>query len=257
MRRSSSASCVVCSLCKRRDLVLLLVPRACVEVSRREPRLLPDRRRLDQIDEPNAQRASRTRYLRARHHAGEQACASGIAQVKRHHSNGETSAQQCLSPPTSLAPLELRDGRRLRRLDTTTFRLCSLQPSHLTLHRVLALAGAPAPNDAPYSTSTSALNRVRPLHGHAAKGRGRTATAWPCGRPSSATTRYHFSTTNRIPGTSLHNLLLSGKTIREKWRSPSVGCRPSRHRPAAPELRARPRDDAERQSTSQRRMQRP
>ena len=105
-----------------------------------------------------------------------------------HRQPWQTCACHVLSSPKSLAPLELRDGRPLGRLGTIAFPLSSPHPSPEMTRRGLALAGVPAPRDAPCSTSTSALHRARPLYGHDAKGHGRAATAWPWGGTASALT---------------------------------------------------------------------
>ena len=102
-------------------------------------------------------------------------------------SNGERARAKIFPPPRSLAPLDLRDGRPLGRLKTIVLSLRSLRSSDPAPRRGLALAGVPAPTDAPCSTTTSALHRVRPLYGHDAKGQGRAATARRCGSLASGT----------------------------------------------------------------------
>ena len=145
------------------------------------------RRHLNQVDEPDEQRAPRGRYLRVRHQTDEQAHERESVRVNRTAHQRRTRACQILPPPRSLTPLGLCNGRPLGRLKTTTFPPRSPQPSDPEPRRGLALAGVPAPNDAPFSTSTSALHRSRPLYRHDAKGQGRAATARRCGGLASGT----------------------------------------------------------------------
>ena len=135
------------------------------------------RRRLDQDDEPDAQRTSRGGYLRVRHKTDKQAHERESVRLNRTPQQWRTRACQILPPPRSLAPLDLRNGGPLRWLKATPFSLRSPRPSDPAPRRGLALTGVPAPKHVPCSTSTSALHRARPVCGHGAKGRGRAATA--------------------------------------------------------------------------------
>ena len=119
-----------------------------------------DRRCLDHVDELNAQRAPRGRYLRIRHQTDEQAHEHESVRLNRTAQQWRTRACQIILPPRSLAPLDLRNGRPLGHLNTTAFPLRSPRPSDPSPHRSLALAGVPAPRDAPRSTSTSAFHRA-------------------------------------------------------------------------------------------------
>ena len=135
------------------------------------------RRRLDQDDEPDAQRTSRGGYLRVRHKTDKQAHERESVRLNRTPQQWRTRACQILPPPRSLAPLDLRNGGPLRWLKATPFSLRSPRPSDPAPRRGLALTGVPAPKHVPCSTSTSALHRARPVCGHGAKGRGLAATA--------------------------------------------------------------------------------
>ena len=124
-----------------------------------------DRRCLGQVDEPNAQRVPRGRYLRIRHQTDEQAHERESVRLNRTAQQWRTRACQIIAPPRSFAPLDLRNGRPLGHLNTTAFPLRSPRPSDPSPRRSLALAGMPAPRDAPRSTSTRAFHRARPMRG--------------------------------------------------------------------------------------------
>ena len=62
-----------------------------------------DRRCLDQVDEPNAQHATRGRYLRIRHQADEQAHERESVRLNRTAQRWRTRACQIIPPPRSLA----------------------------------------------------------------------------------------------------------------------------------------------------------
>ena len=88
------------------------------------------RHEIDLADEADAQRASRTRYLRARHHAGEQACASGI-------SASQTTPQQrrnkrATIPLTAQFACPTRAARRTAAETTRQDHIPTLQPPTLS-----------------------------------------------------------------------------------------------------------------------------
>ena len=86
------------------------------------------RRRLDQDDEPDAQRTSRGGYLRVRHKTDKQAHERESVRLNRTPQQWRTRACQILPPPRSLAPLDLRNGGPLRWLKATPFSLRSPDP---------------------------------------------------------------------------------------------------------------------------------
>ena len=74
-----------------------------------------DRGRLDRADEPDAQRASRVRYLRVRHQPDEQTQeGESVRQANRTPQQLRTRACQILPPPRLLAPFDLQGGFLLR-----------------------------------------------------------------------------------------------------------------------------------------------
>ena len=89
-----------------------------------------------------------------------------------HNSNGErerakSSHRPDRSPRSSYARDDRWDDSKMSHPPSA-----APDPLIRRLRRCLALAGVPAPKNAPFSTSTSALTRVQPLHGHVAKGQG-------------------------------------------------------------------------------------
>ena len=156
-----------------------------------------DRRRLDQVDEPDAQCAPQGRYLRVGHQRDERAHEGESVRVNR-------TAQQWRNKCASI-PLTAQIARPARPTQLTTAgtpqddRIPTPQPrpSDPAPRRGLALAGVPAPKHAPLSTRSSAFHRSRSLYGRDAKERGRAATAWPCGGPASGTTRLRETTRTR------------------------------------------------------------
>ena len=100
--------------------------------SGRRARKAAARSRFDRVDEPDAQRASRGRYLRVRHQTEEQA-QEGDQYDKRLYStaiaNPCTRACQIFPPPRSLAPFDVRNLRPLGLLNTTAIPLRSPRTS--------------------------------------------------------------------------------------------------------------------------------